>query len=313
MNGRDTPRLARFAWSVLAYNVAVVVWGAYVRASESGAGCGAHWPLCKGHFLPSLADAATRIELTHRVTSALDGLLVVALLVVTWRVRERGDPTRRAAAFSVAFVVAEGLLGAGLVLLGYVARDSSVGRAVWMAMHLVNTLLLLGALSLTAFHASGGAAFPLRASGLRNALAIALGAALLAAAFGSQAALADTLFPARTLVEGLTADARAGHVLLTLRLAHPVVAMLCAVVVFAIAGVASALRPTPAVRAASWAVGLSLILQLALGFVNVGLLAPVWMQLWHLANADVLWISLVLLAASSLAAPVPAEPPPVGA
>src|SRR5690606_8937667 len=41
-------RLAAFAWGTLAYNLAVIVWGAYVRATGSGAGCGSHWPLCNG-------------------------------------------------------------------------------------------------------------------------------------------------------------------------------------------------------------------------------------------------------------------------
>src|SRR5689334_1905422 len=63
--------LSRFAWFVVAYNVAVVVWGAYVRATGSGAGCGSHWPLCNGEFLPSAPQTKTAIEFTHRVTSGL--------------------------------------------------------------------------------------------------------------------------------------------------------------------------------------------------------------------------------------------------
>ena len=73
------PALARYAWLVLAYNVAVIGWGAYVRATGSGAGCGSHWPLCNGAVLPRAAEAATLIEFTHRVTSGIALLLVVAL------------------------------------------------------------------------------------------------------------------------------------------------------------------------------------------------------------------------------------------
>ena len=44
---------ARFAGAVLGYNLLVIVWGAYVRASGSGAGCGNHWPLCNGVVVPN--------------------------------------------------------------------------------------------------------------------------------------------------------------------------------------------------------------------------------------------------------------------
>ena len=59
----------RFAWAVLAYNVLVILWGALVRATGAGAGCGSHWPLCNGVVLPRSPTAATLIELTHRLTS----------------------------------------------------------------------------------------------------------------------------------------------------------------------------------------------------------------------------------------------------
>jgi len=45
-------RFTHFAWLALATNVAVILWGAYVRATGSGAGCGAHWPLCQGEVVP---------------------------------------------------------------------------------------------------------------------------------------------------------------------------------------------------------------------------------------------------------------------
>ena len=39
------------------------------------------------------------------------------------------------------------------------------------------------------------------------------------------------------------------------------------------------------------------ILQLGAGVINLVLLAPVWMQVVHLLLADLVWITLVLLAA----------------
>src|SRR5262249_41187531 len=71
--------LARFAWFVVAYNIAVILWGAYVRATGSGAGCGSHWPLCNGQVLPSAAQTQTLIEFTHRVTSGLSLVLMAVL------------------------------------------------------------------------------------------------------------------------------------------------------------------------------------------------------------------------------------------
>ncbi len=43
---------SRYAWGVLLWNVLVALWGAYVRATGSGAGCGSHWPTCNGEILP---------------------------------------------------------------------------------------------------------------------------------------------------------------------------------------------------------------------------------------------------------------------
>ena len=94
-------RLAKFAWGVLAYNIAVILWGAYVRASGSGAGCGEHWPLCNGVVLPRDPSTATLIEFSHRITSGLALIAVVALLVWVWRACAAGHPSRRAAAWTV--------------------------------------------------------------------------------------------------------------------------------------------------------------------------------------------------------------------
>lgn len=298
-------RLARLWWGVLAYNLAVIVWGAFVRASKSGAGCGDHWPLCHGRILPSLADVTTRIELTHRVTSGLAWVAVAAAGAVTLSLTRRGDPARRAATFAFVFVTTEALVGAAIVLLQYVALDPSAGRALWMALHLVNTFLLVYWLTLAAWWADGRPAFRWAEAGaLGKAMLIALGAALLTALFGSQAALADTLFPARTLAEGLAQDITpGGHFVLKLRVLHPMVALGATVAMVIGATAASALRPVPAAIWGARAVYVLVAVQVALGFVNVALLAPVWMQLVHLLGADLLWIALTITTAAALGAP----------
>ncbi|HLQ23560.1 MAG TPA: COX15/CtaA family protein, partial [Gemmatimonadales bacterium] len=141
---------AKYAWGVLAANVAVVLWGAFVRASGSGAGCGSHWPLCQGVVIPADPATATLIELAHRVTSGTALLLVAGLFVWSRRVAPRGSVVRRGAALSLVFMLGEALLGAGLVLFALVAHNDSLTRAFSLGAHLLNTFLLLGSLALTA-------------------------------------------------------------------------------------------------------------------------------------------------------------------
>ena len=300
---------ARASWGVLAYTIAVIVWGAFVRASKSGAGCGDHWPDCKGRIIPSFADTTTLIEYIHRVTSGLSGLFILALAIAAFFATPRGHIVRRYAVLSAVFIVTESALGMLLVKFQYVAEDASVGRAIWMALHLINTFLLLAWLTLMAWHATGQPHASLRsAGGVGKAMFAALGAALIVATFGAQAALADTLFPAASIAHGIQQDMTpGGHFLLTLRLFHPIVALALAVYLVVALSAASALRPTPQVKRISTAVFVLLGVQIAFGFVNLAFLAPVWMQLLHLFNADLLWTVLVVLTAATIAAPSPAR------
>lgn len=303
----STPRqrpLAVFAWLVLAFNLGVILWGAYVRATGSGAGCGAHWPLCNGVVVPRAPEVATRIEFTHRVTSGLALLLVAGLAVWARRVRPRGHRVRRWAAFSFAFIVVEALLGAALVLFRLVGDNPSLTRGVVGALHLANTMLLVACLALTAWWASG--APPARVPRGREAWlwGAALGGLMLVGASGAVAALGDTLFPGGRRQEALAAGLPWGtELLLRLRIAHPFLALAAAVPVGALA-VAAVRRPTSTAAAPLAAAALGLLtVQLLAGLVNVALAAPVWLQLVHLLLADLLWIAVVLLAAATLVRP----------
>src|SRR4029079_359142 len=226
-------RLARFAWAVLTYNLAVIAWGAYVRATGSGAGCGAHWPLCNGEVLPRGARVAMLIEFSHRATSGLALLSVVALLIWTWRACRPGHPARRGAALALVFMLTEAGVGAGLVLFQLVADNASFARAMFLSVHLINTFTLLAFLALTACWLSGGAPLSLHGRrGRATALAGLCLGVLVVATSGAVAALGDTLFPVSSLSAALSADLSVtSHVLIRLRILHPVLAAVTAVAV----------------------------------------------------------------------------------
>lgn len=293
----------RFAWLNLLYNLGVIAWGAYVRATGSGAGCGEHWPLCNGVVVPREASVATLIEFTHRITSGLALILVILLVVWARRVFAKGHPARLGAHLSLGIMIVEALLGAGLVLFGLVDDNATLMRAVAMVLHLVNTLLLLAALALTAWWASGGAKLRLGDQGvLGGMILIGLLAMLLLGASGAIAALGDTLFPAGSLREGIAQDFHpTAHFLLRLRILHPLIAVGTGIYLVVLATVAALLRPGRRVRSMAITLATLFLLQLVAGLVNLILLAPVWLQLVHLLLADVVWINLVFLAAAALA------------
>ncbi|HML17915.1 MAG TPA: COX15/CtaA family protein [Bryobacteraceae bacterium] len=292
-------RFSRYAWSVLGLNLLVILWGALVRASKSGEGCGDHWPLCNGTVVPHAAEIATLIEFTHRLTTGLALISVVVMAI--WAARAFGpSPVRTAAIWSAVLIFTEALLGAGLVLFRYVGADQSVGRAVYLSAHLINTLLMLAAMALTAWWGSGHA--PIRFAEDRSAarlLAIAIGAALIVGVSGAVAALSDTLFPATSLSTGWAADFSASAPLyVRLRIWHPVIAAVAGGYIAFAALMVS--RMVAAARRCGVAVVALAGLQLTAGVVNWWLLAPIWMQLVHLMLADLLWLALVLLTAAAL-------------
>jgi heme A synthase len=292
-------RFALYAWAVLGYNVLVVLWGAYVRATGSGAGCGNHWPLCNGELAPRAPRLETIIEFTHRVTSGLSLLAVFALWLWSRRLYPRGHRARMAAALSVAFLVTEALLGAGLVLFRYVERNASAGRAAYLSAHLANTQVLLAVLTLTAWFAPRPAKWPGWRAAPRLLLA-ALSVAVVVSVTGAIAALGDTLFPAASIAEGVRQEFNAtSSLLLRLRLLHPAFAVAGGLFLLYAASSALRLRLPAEARRAAWLAAVFVLLQVAAGGVNILLLAPVWMQLAHLLIADLLWIALVMMVAGA--------------
>ena len=294
---RSTNHFARYAWGLLAYNLLVILWGAFVRATGSGAGCGAHWPLCNGEVIPRAPAVETMIEFTHRISSGLVVLLVVGLIYWAWRKFPRGHLLRVSSAVVGFFTLTEALVGAGLVLFEMVADNTSIARAWWMIAHLLNTFLLLASLSITAHWATFGTPKRFhwrRATGIP--LVVGFLAMLILGASGAVTALGDTLYPASSLAEGFQQDFHPEAALLVrLRIWHPVIAVLVGAYLVA-AGVWIRSRlPTPAIRRASYVLIGLFVIQLFFGAINVILLAPVWMQLVHLLTADLVWISFVFL------------------
>jgi heme a synthase len=300
---------ARFAWFVLGYNILVILWGVFLRASKSGDGCGQHWLTCQGEVVPSAPQLKTVIEFSHRITSSLDGLIVIALVVWAiriWYTSRTGSSSRvmKTAIASLLFVIIEGLLGAGLVLTGNTAENLTPERPFWMAAHLVNTLILLAFLALTAWFASGENRLDFHVQ-RKYLLAILTGTALifLVGISGSIAALSSMLFPSATIAEGIAKDfSLTSNVLLRLRLLHPILSIVTGVALIFIAGWLRKESENDG-NVARWTNILSvlILIQIALGAATLLTLAPIVMQLGHLFLADAVWISFVLTSANFLA------------
>jgi cytochrome c oxidase assembly protein subunit 15 len=301
ISGIGRVSLARLARFVVAYNVAVIVWGAYVRATGSGAGCGSHWPLCNGEFLPTTHQTQTVIEFTHRITSGVSIVLVAILLIWCWRRTAKGDWPRYSAVAAALLLFNEALLGALQVLVDHLGGlDRSATHALFLCLHSGNTLLLLAALALTARWISSGsrpfsavqAPYPMIATALGLVSVIVIGMT------GSLASLGDTIFPADSLRHAVVQDfSSSSHVLLRLRVLHPIAAVIGSIYILWL--IRAFWRKQ---ERFAWVPLLTITLtgQIALGAMNVILLAPIWLQMTHLLVAEIFWILLVLASADQL-------------
>ena len=296
----STRLLARFAWLTLGYNIAVILWGAYVRATGSGAGCGNRWPLCNGTVLPRTPQAQTMIEFTHRLTSGLAVVMVSGLLVWCWRKTTKGNWARYSSIAAILLLLNEALLGALLVLFEHVGRDRSPARVFFLCMHFGNTLLLLAALALTAqWLSSGHRQFSL-AKNRAEIVVVVLGllSIMCIGVTGSLAALGDTLFPATSLRASLIQDFSSGNALLRLRFLHPMAASIGAMYIVWL--IQKSLRNRGPSSSQVVMLATVLIGQIALGALNVMLLVPVWLQIVHLLVAELFWVMVVLASATLL-------------
>ncbi len=324
------PVVRRLGWASLFFTVAVILGGSIVRATDSGAGCGESWPRCDGHIIPVSTDAATIIEFTHRMMTGALGFALAALLILgarrsgVWRKPSQSlsmlrpdvavahffreirryfatTPHGRAVAWSVGLFFSEVVIGALLVVFGWVEDDASVARVIAVSVHLVNTFLLLGALTLTAYLGSGGT--PPRVDATRTRDRMVLGGVvilLIVGASGAVNALADTLFPAKAVAADIVQEyGSAGSFLIGVRTFHPMIAIAGGAILFYLARNPN-LGDNPVVRRYGTAVQVIIGIQMFAGIVNIALLTPIETQVLHLLIADILWIVWVLLGANAL-------------
>ncbi len=282
------------AWTVLAATVVVIISGDIVQATESGAGCGENWPRCDGALLPAFDDAATGIEFAHRALTFVLSLLVIGLFTLARRTFAAGHRIHRAVDYVVVLFVLEILIGALLVVFGWVEQDASVGRVVADSLHVVNTFFLIGALAFVVHHASGGR--PVRPTPADPADRLVLaGMAILViiGVTGAVSSLADTLFPPDTILAGLREEfGPAAPFLLRFRVVHPVVAIVGGTAMFIIIGRLVAAFPganAPLGRRVQAIIGA----QFGFGILNLALLTPLETQIIHLLMAELLWITFL--------------------
>lgn len=299
----------RLALVNVAFTVLVILWGAVVRATGSGAGCGDHWPRCDGEIIPTVLAGAKAIEFTHRAMTGLWLIPVFTVAVWAFRRLPKSSITRKAALVAAGMGVVESLIGAWLVLGKLVGQDLSVTRAVVMALHHFNTTCLLATVTLTAYWAWGGEPIRLRGQGpVLGALGVGAVAMVMTIVSGAITALGDTLFKPTDTFAGLarTMDP-AAHFLERLRIAHPLISTSATLyLLLGLAFIGTARKSPQVSQLTRWTTTL-LVVQLGHGALNVILKAPVYFQIMHLLIADSVWILFTLLSAHALSAKIAPE------
>lgn len=288
-------RLTSYSLAVLllvGYSILAILYGAYVRASFSGDGCGTNWPNCgQANFLPS-GSLKSFIEFSHRVSAQLILPLTVGLYWFTRAKKPEYKETQRWLLWATFFTLVEGAVGAGLIKFGLTAYKDTVHRTFAMSLHLVTTFALLASLAFAALSSvykervefkGQGAVLSIFSFGAFWTVILGISGAI--SALGTMLRVHD-----QVLEQALrpTAD-----YLDRLRVAHPFVAVAALVSIVVCAGLVSAIRPYPMVRKASRVLLGLFAVQMACGLLNIWIKAPVWMQVIHLLLADLIWMALV--------------------
>lgn len=306
LNMAKRTQFAKLAWILLAYTLLVILWGAWVRISHSGDGCGNSWPLCEGQFIPGGGETPTEgktwVEFSHRITSGLYGIFVLIFWQWARRIFPAVHPARRAARASFIFMVIEALFGAVLVRKGLVGQDESLARVIVMSLHFLNSALLMVTTTWMAAFASEGA-WKIRdrqiLAGVFRYLptlaVIILGALGLTGTF---AALSTTLFPSMSLGESLSKEmAPNSHFLLQLRSLHPILGVFAGsalALLVMLAPEALTQRIAQSFRKPSYWLGGVLLATISIGAITLLTMSPALLKILHLALAHLTVIALAL-------------------
>lgn len=282
-------RWSRFLYVLWVYTLLVILWGAWVRISHSGDGCGDHWPLCGGEFIPEFAEKKTWIEYSHRLMSGVYGLIVIFIFV-----RFRGFASaavRRLNALLLVFMLSEALLGAALVKGQLVTVNDSVIRLFVMSLHQINSFMLTGVTFL--FYLTLRRELNRESRPLTFRAPWLLGIFLVLPLTGAIAALSTTLFPSLSLWQGILQDfSHDNHLFIKLRILHPLLASAIA------AGFIIWCFQRNLNRLA-----LEFLGAFGVGIITLLTLSPVYLKLAHLLIAHVLWARLLLALSAFPASP----------
>ena len=300
--------LHRSWWSLLFFTQFVILWGAFVRASGSGDGCGQNWPSCHGRLIPESSYMQTWIEYIHRASSGLYGLFVLALVI--WTYKWMGQKKESSLATSpitsqcrfyklykylpgvvLLLTVFEAFIGAQLVLSGLVGSNESWSRALVMIVHLLNTFLLvfsiMGCIYFLGFEKYCLLPRPAISPHLYGFITFWI---FIVASLGAIAALGDTLYPITDWGEGLQQDFdSSSHGFIKLRVLHP----LCAILLVFFIHYMGFDHLSQSTLLNNF-IKLSYFV-LFLGILNLGFLAPIGLQLLHLLSVQVFWCLFVFI------------------
>lgn len=287
------PQFQKLAFGLLIYTLLVILWGAWVRISHSGDGCGDTWPLCHGQLIPAAERGKTWVEYTHRLMSGLYGFIVIYFWWVGKKLYPSGHLARKAVIATLIFMITEALLGAKLVLFGLVTDNDTPYRAFVMALHQLNSFMLTGAVTLAFAAATFNPTLsqPSRQQKLYSYfpwILVVLGIT------GAWASLSNSLFPTNDILQAWTDDFNSNsHFLVRLRVLHPVLAILGAGGLALYFWVKGQTAEHLMMQRRSLQMSLTLIAGIIFGIATLLLHAPLWMKVAHLAFAHTIWVLLL--------------------
>jgi heme a synthase len=286
--------IRRLGYLALIIGFAQVVFGAIVRITGSGMGCGDHWPDCYGSFTPAHSGPFLLVEISHRYGAAALSLAIIALVMVVWLKRSEpgvGGPggLLRPSLFAILLVIIAALFGAVTVKM---ALNPFV-----VVTHLAIGMSLLAVLVVVVARAGGFGAgtSPARYERTMRSAGAAAGLTFLVLVFGaftantSGAAVACQGFPwCRAITMGGAP--------LYIHVTHRILAF---VLLGHLIGIVIGVRKrgeARAIRNAAWTALGIVILQVFVAAAMVEMHFAPTLRSLHQAVGTALWISIVALA-----------------